>query len=83
MKRTNWITQKFTSNTSIQIRNVTSFTLLNAGNTPLKFRERVLEPQQFFLLEGDGSYSDIELNIEFEKGDNPCAILDYRSVLKC
>lgn len=82
MLRTNWITQKIHSNTHLHLKRVTSLTLINTGNTPLVFREQTLAPEQIFVLEGDGSYSDIELEIRFETGSGQ-AILNYRSVLNC
>ncbi len=86
MKKTNWITLKLTSDATIELKEVTSFTLHNVGNCNVIFRERIIEPEQSFVLEGDGSYSDIDFKIEFQRTaflNEPAAILDYRSLLKC
>lgn len=80
MKRTNWVTQKFYQNKQFKLKNVTSFTLTNTGKSLVFFRERVLKPNEIFVLEGDGSFCDFELEIEFEnqKGE---VILDYRCLI--
>lgn len=78
MIKTGWTTQKLSKNTRFDLKNVTSLTLLNAGKSKIFFREQTLEPEQTYVLEGDGSQSDIELDIVFENGEG-LAILDYRS----
>lgn len=82
MVKTNWITQKIHSDTLIKLPRVTSFTLVNIGDSPIFFREQTLLKNEMFVLEGDGSVSNIELDIRFENGKGT-AILNYRSVINC
>lgn len=80
--RTNWISQKYTSDTKTQLRNVTSLTLYNSGNSKVFFRYQWLKPEQIYVLEGDGSATDIDFEIAFEGGKGE-VILNYRSLKKC
>ena len=82
MRKTQWNTQKVYSNNLLSSTGVTSLTLHNAGESKVFFRERILEKGDYYLLEGDGSYSDIDLEITFENGQGE-AILDYRALTKC
>lgn len=82
MRKTQWNTQKVYSNTYFHLKGVTSLTLHNAGESKVFFRERMLEKGDYYLLEGDGSYSDIDLDITFENGSGE-AILDYRALINC
>ncbi len=82
MRKTNWNTQKVYTNTSFFLEGVTSLTLFNAGENKVYFRERTLEKGDYYLFEGDGTCTDIDLVITFEKGQGE-AILDYRALQKC
>lgn len=80
--KTNWITQKIFQDITIHLKGVVSLTLFNSGKKPLYFREQVVEPGQTYLLEGDGSHSDIDLDIRFENGQGE-ALLNYRALKQC
>lgn len=82
MVKTNWITQKIHSDTILKLPRVTSFTLINKGDSRIFFREEEIAPNEIYVLEGDGSISNIELDIRFENGKGK-AVLNYRSVINC
>lgn len=82
MNKSKWNTQKIYSNSSFFLKGVTSLTLYNSGESKVYFRERTLEKGDYYLLEGDGTASDIDLEISFENGRGE-AILDYRALQKC
>lgn len=65
-----------------ELQGVTSLTLVNEGDTSLYFRERTLKKGEIFVMEGDGSASQVSFSVEFEGGKGS-ALLDYRVLKKC
>lgn len=82
MKKTNWITQQLFADTTLHLKGVTSLTLHNVGEQKVYFRHREFGKGESFLFEGDGTASDVEIDIKFDTGKG-IAILDYRALVKC
>lgn len=81
MKKTGWITQRITENTRLSLRNITSLSLYNSGESIVHFRNRSIPPKSYFVMEGDGSASDIEdFEILFD-GNKGEVLLDYRTII--
>lgn len=91
MKKTGFVSRKFTNDDRIELTEVTSLTLSNYGEKDLTvivndiertvpaFRSDIGVPFGSFNIPGDGSACDVVIEVKFEDGQG-LAILDYRKI---
>lgn len=91
MEKSGFSSRKIANNQSLQLEDITSLTVSNYGNTNalvtvngitrkvLAFNPVIGVPFGSFNIPGDGTYSTIEIAIEFPEGPGE-VILDYRKI---
>ena len=91
MEKTGLLSRAIQSDTRFSETNITSLTVSNHGDTVMTvtqggvsrtipaFRDDIGVPFGSFNIPGDGTMSDIEIEISFEGGAGK-AIIDYRKV---
>lgn len=86
MQRTGYYTEQYTQDYSKKLKDITSLSISNVGETDLKLTvqgvNRIIKPKQMFVIEGDGSYSDLDFKFTFDGGSG-IAIVDYRQIKQC
>lgn len=86
MRKSGLSTIKVTRNESFNLKNVTSLTIVNSGVTDITVFGQVIQPVSatssgVFVMAGDGTYSDLDFEIQFSGGTG-LAYLNYRSLVQ-
>ena len=85
MRKSGLSTNKVTRNERFNLRNVTSLTIVNGGATDITVFGQVIAPVSatssgVFVMAGDGTYTDLDFEIQFSGGTG-LAYLNYRSLV--
>lgn len=86
MQRTGYYTEQYSTGYNKNLKDITSLSISNVGLTDLTLTiqgvKRIVKPNQVFVIEGDGSYSDLDFKFSFDGGSG-LAIIDYRQIKQC
>lgn len=86
MQKTGYYTEQYTQDFSKKLKDITSLSISNVGETDstliIQGVKRIIKPKQIFVIEGDGSYSDVDFKFTFDGGSG-IGIVDYRQIKQC
>lgn len=83
MKKSRFVTVEFFGETILHLTNISSLTMMNVGTSVVTFRGRELQQGEQFLMDGDGTASDIDIEFDFDNTGTNHLLMDYRVVQDC